>query len=225
MERARQDPDTDRAATLAELSRLAAHELRNALSVVYSAVRLLSREQAPDERAAVLQALGEEADRMARLADALSDAAREDERELVALPLHEIVRAAGARAGAALAMELPPPVVTVRGDGPRLESALAGILACALGAGASLVRVRREVAADGTRVALMLDADSGVVGDDLIALRPASGLVPVGRPALAMAVARRSVELMGGRLALSRNGDGGLRAVVDLPLAGGAGEV
>jgi signal transduction histidine kinase len=135
----------------------ASHELRTPLTALMGNVEYLARHGASPELVAELEA---DAQRLGRLADDLLILAREEAAPPVAerVRLDELARAAAAE-DAAIAVDAPE-AVSVRGDRPALERALANLLDNARRYGPPGGRVSVEVREDGF-VATLAVADEG----------------------------------------------------------------
>jgi signal transduction histidine kinase len=152
----------------------ASHELRTPLAVLRTEVQLALRgERDAHELRAALESVGQEADRLSRLADDLLVLARSDQGQLPIRPepldTAELLRAAAARAGAGgrqVITEENGDGLVVAADPDRAAQALDNLLANALNHGKGDVRLSAR--ADGGRVQLHVTDQGEGFSDELL---------------------------------------------------------
>jgi signal transduction histidine kinase len=201
------------------------HEVGDLLQTVYAAVAILKERLPADcqtERRILTDMRGR-AEACRELLDTVHDMVCPIALTIEEVDLEELIRAAAARAETryprvALRLELSP-IPTLQGD-PRRLAQLAAVLladACSVAAGTVICRVRPgpsanevtwEVIDDGPGV----PADQGDLLFNLLTTTPHGHLGP------GLALARRLVELHGGRLSAGNRREGGFRVEATLPL-------
>lgn len=220
-----------------------AHELRNPLASLSSAVESLGRVDEPDLRRQLAAIAAHDVQRIGRLITEIADASRIDA-ELsrapfapvdLALLAAQVVGARGARTGAARD-EVRSPIRFARGEGPalvrgdalRLERVLDNLLdnAVSFSPPGGVVevrvwsdegRVRLSVTDDGPGIA---PAERDKVFERFHSVRPADEAFG-GHSGLGLAIARTIAEAHDGTLTIVDRPDGaaGAQLVLDLPLA------
>jgi signal transduction histidine kinase len=212
-----------RGEAMSRMAAVAAHEIRNPLGIIRTAVELV-RERAgpalePRNRANLEDVLGE-VERLRRLTDDLLDLSAD--RAVAALPveLGEVV-AEAVRGSAALHPELAvrhtlPALPRVPADARRLRQVLANLLDNAAHAGARTVEVSARVS-DGHVELAVRDDGKGIPAELRDRLFEAFATGREGGTGLGLAVSRRLVELHGGSLALLPDEGPGAAFVITLP--------
>jgi signal transduction histidine kinase len=212
-------------AQLGELSAGLAHEQRNSLATLRGYLTLIER--APDEESITdyLEEIRRESDHLQRvLEDFLSFArpgsVRHEEVDLAAIARRaaldpaldgfevEVISEAGEDAA-------------IKGDAQLLERAVRNLLHNAAEAerGAGLegpLRVRLEASADGPTLSIE-DRGPGLPAEVRERLFQPFATGRAGGVGLGLALARRIVDLHGGRLTLEDRGEGGTRATISIP--------
>ena len=207
----------------------ASHQLRTPLTALR--LRLESLEEpADDGDRDQLDAAIEETHRLQRLVDGLLTLARAD---TTTMPLVTVDVAAIARerclTWSPLAAER---AITLRYDGPRsaaatavdgaLEQILDNLVANALDASPDGTAITITLGADPSGLVLSVDDQGpGMTDDQLLRAKDRFWRAPEARPGgtgLGLAIIEQLARQSGGTLQLSRNGDGGLRAALALPV-------
>ncbi len=221
-----------------EFLAMVGHELRNPLSAVTTAARLLSRpEPTPAQRGHAVAIIERQASHLKRLVDDLLDVTRlltgkislsrqpVDLAQVVAQSC-ETLRAVGATARHQVEVHCDP--VPVDGDPMRLEQVVSNLIGNALRYTPAGGRVRITVDRSDDQRARLCVEDNGI-GIDATLLpqvfeRFVQGKHPLNRLAgglgIGLAITRHIVELHGGSIALHSAGtDCGTLAIVLLPLS------
>jgi len=209
---------------MSRMAAVAAHEIRNPLGIIRTAVELV-RERAgqglePRSRAHLEDVLGE-VERLRRLTEDFLDLSADRTVEPLPVELGEIV-AEAARGSAALHPELVvrhalPPLPPIPADARRLRQVLANLLDNAAHAGAREVEIGAAVR-DG-RVELAVRDDGRGIPEELKErLFEAFATGREGGTGLGLAVSRRLVELHGGTLTLVPGKGPGAAFLITLPM-------
>ncbi len=219
-----------------------AHELKNPLSSLRSAVETLSLDPTPAQRERLFQIIKQDVDRLDRLISDISNASRidaemsRDEAEsfdlvdLLAV-LVEVHRARHGETGPELRLELavPGPLV-IEGLSSRMAQVFENLLTNAYSFSPPGGVVRLTLARDGAQAVLMVDDEGPGVPDDgadriferFYSARPAGERF--GRHSgLGLSISRQIVEAHGGRIDVGNRRDEaglvlGARFVVRLPI-------
>jgi signal transduction histidine kinase len=228
------EPGRDAGAPLPEwLSRLA-HDLRNPITPMRSAVQLLQLGQLPPELAPdLLRTLDRQIDFLLRLIDDVADLVKiergtfalnvgaSDLGAMVSAAVARHARRGGSKAAAPVVVDAPPEPLRVRADEVRMRQLLETLLGCLSESGdAALPASVQLLRADGQAVVRIADGGRPL-GPNTCLEFLASGELPQDVAALSMSylVARRLVELHGATVALV---DGGRALELRLPLADAA---
>lgn len=216
---------------VAELSASMAHEIRNPLASIRSAVEQLAGSQPPseDDREALRRLVSRESERLSRLLSDFIEFAGLGEVAGAPVPLAEALRKAirmveehpDAR-GAGVRIELAPdlPDLEVRGDPELLHRAFTNLIlngAQAAGAG-GWVRISVARRGDQARVAIE-DSGAGIASDIAGRIFDPFFSTRRGGGGLGLAIVHRVVEAHRGAIELETGGDHGARFLLDLPLA------
>jgi signal transduction histidine kinase len=233
----REAAQRERLSSLGRLSTVVAHEVRNPLMIIKSAVRSLRRQPSP-EVATIAASIDEEVSRLNRVVTDVLDFARPIQFDLAPADLVEICRDAAhaAQAGtddvpvAIEAAEGRAPVVT---DAERLRTVLVNVLSNAQQA----VRARGD---QGLRSPIRLqttrnpsggwrievaDRGAGISRDDLPRLFEPFFTTRRTGSGLGLALARNIVEGLGGSIAIDSTAGVGTIVCIDVPERAAAQEV
>ena len=223
----REAAQRERLSSLGRLSAVVAHEIRNPLMNIRSAVRALHHDSAP----AVVEAahsIDEEVRRLDRVITGVLDFARPIQFFLADADLVEICRDAAAAAGvegdaARVTLELPSEPVAIVTDVDRLRAVLVNVLANAQQAVAARQprapgRIVLSVAfSPGWRRIAITDNGCGIAAADLPRLfEPFFTTRPTGS-GLGLPIARNIVEGLGGTITIDSRPDAGTRVSMDFP--------
>jgi signal transduction histidine kinase len=228
----REAAQRERLSSLGRLSTVVAHEIRNPLMIIKTALRSLKQDpvQSPQVRAAVAD-IDEEVARLNRIVSEVLDFARPIKFELGPVDLNALAedaaRAVGATEGPAveirpeLASNLPP-VVT---DGERLRLVLVNILTNARHAvlarldrpGPGAIRLITSVTAGG-RIALEVrDQGVGIAAEDLTRVFDPFFTTRRTGTGLGLAISRNIIEGLGGTIGVSSRPGSGTDVRLELP--------
>ena len=222
----------ERLSSLGRLSTVVAHEVRNPLMIIKSAVRSLREHQSPDV-VEVAANIDEEVQRLNRLVSDVLDFAKPIRFELAAADLTEICRAAAQAAKLAdddvpVGLEIPAAPITITTDAERLRAVLVNVLNNAQEAvrarGAdrppgALIRLRVVQRPPATWRIEVIDRGLGIPGEDLGRLFEPFFTTRRGGSGLGLAIARNVVEGLGGSIAVDSRVNVGTTVRIDLPEA------
>jgi two-component system sensor histidine kinase PilS (NtrC family) len=232
----------ERLEAVAELSASLAHEIKNPLASIRSAVEQISKPTLANEDRALLQRLVvSESDRLARLLTQFLEFSglRMGKRELV--DVRDVARDCVALArqhperpeGVEIELHLPNDPQRVRGDRDLLHRAVFNLVLNALqfaGEGGKVtVRVRRHTRVGGVLLRDMIrlsvgDTGPGVAPEDIPRIFDPFYTRRRGGSGLGLAVVHRAVAAHEGTVLVERSRAGGAEFVVDLPRLAPAGK-
>jgi signal transduction histidine kinase len=227
----REASQRERLSSLGRLSTVVAHEIRNPLMIIKSAIRNLRKETSPDV-VAVAENIDEEVQRLNRVVTGVLDFARPIRFELAAADLVQICRDAAQAAQAGPddvpvhldASDAQAPLVT---DAERVRSVLVNVLANAQqavkSASASPVRgqppieLRAWAASPGRWRIDIKDRGPGIARDDLPRLFEPFFTTRRTGSGLGLAIARNIIEGLGGTIAIDSRLNVGTTVRIELP--------
>jgi PAS domain S-box-containing protein len=230
----------ERLEAVAELSASLAHEIKNPLASIRSAVEQIAKPQLGSEDRARLERLVlAESDRLSRLLSEFldfSDVAmvrrqRLDLAQLVSDALALVRQHPDRREGVEIVLDLPAEPVWVEGDPDLLHRAVFNLALNGVQFtpphGTVSVRLRRHTPAAGVPprpVARLVvrDQGPGVAAEDVPRIFDPFYPRRPGGTGLGLAIVHRSLEAHGGAVEVEQAPDGGAEFIVDLPLAQGA---
>jgi signal transduction histidine kinase len=222
----------ERLSSLGRLSTVVAHEVRNPLMIIKSAVRSLREHQSPDV-VEVAANIDEEVQRLNRVVSDVLDFARPIRFEMAPADLGEICRAAAQAAKLAdddvpVGLEIPAAPITITTDAERLRAVLVNVLNNAQEA----VRARGADRPSGALIRLrvvqrppanwrieVIDRGLGIPAEDLGRLFEPFFTTRRGGSGLGLAIARNVVEGLGGSIAVDSRVNVGTTVRIDLPEA------
>jgi PAS domain S-box-containing protein len=217
-----------------------AHELRNPLAPILTAVELIRLRQPPDEAVRRASAIiARQTAHLTRLVDDLLDVSRITmgtiQLRLEPLDLAEVargaveaVRAQLDAAGLTLELQAPEPPPAVRGDATRLAQCLTNLLGNAIKFTPAGGRIRLSVAQDGPMAVIeVADSGAGIAADNLerifemfVQEHPSGWLGSTGL-GVGLALTRKLVALHGGSVHAASAGPGqGSTFRIELPALG-----
>jgi signal transduction histidine kinase len=233
----REAAQRERLSSLGRLSAVVAHEVRNPLMIIKSAVRSLRRQPTP-EVATIAASIDEEVSRLNRVVTDVLDFARPIQFDLAPADLVDICRDA-AHAAQAGADDVPVALETGEGHAPivtdadRLRTVLVNVLSNAQQA----VRARGDQGprspirlqttrnpAGGWRIEVA-DRGAGISRDDLPRLFEPFFTTRRAGSGLGLALARNIVEGLGGSIAIDSTAGVGTIVRIDVPERAAAQEV
>ncbi|HET7217809.1 MAG TPA: ATP-binding protein [Vicinamibacterales bacterium] len=223
----------ERLLSLGRLSTVVAHEIRNPLMIIRTALRSLRNPSlSPDEARAAVTDIDEETARLNRLVSEVLDFAKPIKFELAPADLNALCEDA-AKAAASGAPEIPirlrldrtlPPVVT---DAERLRLALVNVLTNArhaVAASASAdslqdpITLRTRRLARGRVTIEVADQGTGIATEDLSRVFDPYFTTRRTGTGLGLAISRNIVEGLGGTIAMSSRTGTGTEVRIELPL-------
>jgi signal transduction histidine kinase len=228
----------ERLASLGRLSTVIAHEIRNPLMIIKTAIRTLRHEEIPEaERGEALRDIDGEVVRLNRLVDDVLDFARPIQYDYAPVDLNQICQAAanGAMAGetrADVRLVLDPALPRVVTDGERLHGVLVNLLTNARHAldarptpgpagsrtdgGADLELVTQRGAV-GRVVIIVRDRGTGIEAENLPRVWAPYFTTRRGGTGLGLAIARNVVDGLGGSIAIESRPTAGTEVRIELP--------
>jgi signal transduction histidine kinase len=230
----------ERLASLGRLSTVIAHEIRNPLMIIKTAVRTLRQGGTPDEWKEALGDIDGEIARLNRLVNDVLDFARPIRFEYAPADINAICRAS---AGAAMAgdpeveprLSLDPALPVVVTDGDRLHSVLVNVLTNARDAlkarrvderklhpsrnGDPLLEVVTELRPGGRIAILIRDRGTGIQPEDLPRVADPYFTTKRGGTGLGLAIAKNILDGLGGTLTVESQAGEGTLVRLELPAA------
>ena len=219
----------ERLAALGELSAVVAHEVRNPVTVIFSAVSALRKQPASDDASTLLDIVNEEAERLKRVVGELLDFARPRDLSVDDVSPSNLVEGAAEAALAAhggtehVEIETENDLPELTGDEQLLRQALINLITNALQAAGRTSNVRVRIHADHRqRAAVAFDvSDDGAgipkeVADKMFTpffTTRASGT------GLGLAIVRRIAEAHGGEITWQPGKDRGVTFTLRVPTA------
>jgi len=229
----REATQRERLSSLGRLSTVIAHEIRNPLMIIKTALRSLRREEATHEHVgSAARDIDEEVTRLNRIVTEVLDFARPIKFDLAPASLNALAedaaRAASAGDGhAAVRLDLDPEVPPLRTDGERLRQALVNVLGNAMQAvaaaspapnGGDAIRLR-TVRLDSRHVAVMVaDRGVGIAPEDLPRVFDPYFTTRRTGTGIGLAITRNIIEGLGGRITVSSERDRGTEVRIELPV-------
>jgi signal transduction histidine kinase len=230
----REAAQRERLSSLGRLSTVVAHEIRNPLMIIKTALRRLRGSSVtPEELHAAVADIDEEAARLNRLVSEVLDFAKPIKFELAPADINALcedaARAAGSDApGARIRLELDralPPIVT---DAERLRLALVNILtnACHAVSGRpepaearDPIRLRTSRRGSDRVVIEVRDQGMGIAGEDLSRVFDPYFTTRRTGTGLGLAISKNIVEGLGGSIGVSSREGAGTDVRIELPFA------
>jgi two-component system sensor histidine kinase HydH len=229
----REATQRERLSSLGRLSTVVAHEIRNPLMIIKTALRTLRRDDATHEQVRnATRDIDEEVTRLNRIVTEVLDFARPIKFDVGTANVNglaeDAVRAAGAGDGRVpVRLDLDPGIPPITTDGERLRQALVNILGNAMQA----MTAASPSEADGTAIRLQtarLDArhlaitvsDNGVgiAAEDLPRIFDPYFTTRRTGTGIGLAISRNIIEGLGGRITVASERDRGTEVRIELPL-------
>ena len=216
----------ERLTALGRLSTVIAHEIRNPLMIIKSALHSLRQPGvAPDAVSEAVTDIDEEVVRLNRIVNEVLDFARPIQFELSRVDVNALCRESAGAAlasgpGPAIGLDLDSALSTITTDPGRLRIALVNLL----------VNARHAVNGDGGTVSLtsramaafvritVADDGKGIAGADLARVFDPYFTTKRGGTGLGLPIAKNIVEGLGGTLGVSSTPGRGTDIIIDLPL-------
>ncbi|HEU0108186.1 MAG TPA: ATP-binding protein, partial [Vicinamibacteria bacterium] len=228
----------ERLASLGRLSTVIAHEIRNPLMIIKTAIRTLRHHEIPEvERGEALRDIDGEVVRLNRLVEDVLDFARPIQYEYASVDLNQICRAAATRAMAGeprreVRLKLDPELPGVVTDGDRLQGVLVNLLTNARHAldarlvggptgsrpegGVDLELVTQR-GTPGRVVIIVRDRGVGIEAENLPRVWEPYFTTRRGGTGLGLAIARNVVDGLGGCIAIESGPGAGTEVRIELP--------
>lgn len=218
----REASEREKLSSLGRLSTVIAHEVRNPLMIIKSALHALTDPQATrhDVRAAADDIEGEVA-RLNRIVTDVLDFARPIAFELAAVDINEVAAEAAkavAAGGAAIRLLLDPRVPPIVTDAERLRQTMINVLANAQDAGGTAGTVTLSTApSEGGAVIAISDTGPGIPLEALPRIFDPYFTTKRTGTGIGLAIARNIVDGLGGRIAAESEAGAGTRITIVLP--------
>ena len=226
----REAAQRERLSSLGRLSTVVAHEIRNPLMIIKSAVRSLRQHPSTDVTD-VAANIDEEVQRLNRVVTDVLDFAKPIRFDHAPADLGEICRAAAQAASIGpdavqVALEIPDGGIPVTTDAERLRAVLVNVLNNAQEAvhargadraGGSAIRLRVARRTPGDWRIEVIDRGLGIPAEDLARLFEPFFTTRRGGSGLGLAIARNIVEGLGGTIAVESRVNSGTTVRIDLP--------
>jgi signal transduction histidine kinase len=215
----------ERLTALGRLSTVIAHEVRNPLMIIKSALHSLRQPGvAPEVIREAITDIDEEVVRLNRIVNEVLDFARPIQFELSRVDVNALCRESAGAAlasgpGAPIAMELDPTLSTMTTDPGRLRIALVNLLVNARHAvhgNGGQVTLSSRSGAESVRIAVT-DGGTGIATPDLAKVFDPYFTTKRGGTGLGLPIAKNIVEGLGGTLAVSSTPGNGTEITIDLP--------
>jgi signal transduction histidine kinase len=225
----REAAQRERLSSLGRLSTVIAHEIRNPLMIIKSAVRSL-RQHASTDVTDVAANIDEEVQRLNRVVSDVLDFAKPIRFELAPADLGDICRAAAQAAQIApdavpVTLELPAGPIPMTTDAERLRAVLVNVLnnaqeavrARGSGGTGALIRLRVLRQPPKTCRIEIIDRGLGIPAEDQARVFEPFFTTRRGGSGLGLAIARNVIEGLGGTIAVESRVNSGTTVRMDLP--------
>jgi signal transduction histidine kinase len=229
----REATQRERLSSLGRLSTVVAHEIRNPLMIIKTALRSLRRDDAaPEQVQGAARDIDEEVTRLNRIVTEVLDFARPIKFELAPASLNllaeDAVRAASAADGhTAVRLDLDPAVPAMRTDGERLRQVLVNVLGNAMQAVAAATPETTDNASISLRTSrvdprhvlvTVADRGVGIAPEDLPRVFDPYFTTRRTGTGIGLAISRNIIEGLGGRITVSSERDRGTEVRIELPV-------
>ena len=215
----------ERLTALGRLSTVIAHEVRNPLMIIKSALHSLRQPgAAPEVVREAITDIDEEVVRLNRIVNEVLDFARPIQFELSRVDINALCRESAGAAlasgpGSAIAMELDPALATMTTDPGRLRIALVNLLVNARHAvhgSNGHVTLSSRASGESVRISVA-DGGTGIAAHDLAKVFDPYFTTKRGGTGLGLPIAKNIVEGLGGTLTVSSAPGKGTDITIDLP--------
>jgi signal transduction histidine kinase len=227
----REATQRERLSSLGRLSTVVAHEIRNPLMIIKSAVRTLRREDVnPEQVRAVARDIDEEIARLNRIVAEVLDFARPIKFDLAPTDLNALARDAVKAADAGIAqakikLDLDSSIPDLTTDAERLRQALVNIVGNAIQAVDSrdlhdgeLIRLRTAKLTPRRVAITVTDKGTGIAPEDLPRVFDPFFTTRRTGTGIGLAISRNIIEGLGGRITVSSERNRGTEVRIELPL-------
>jgi signal transduction histidine kinase len=216
----------ERLTALGRLSTIIAHEVRNPLMIIKSALHSLRQPgAAPAAVSEAIADIDEEVVRLNRIVNEVLDFARPIRFELSRVDVNALCRESAGAAlasgpGAAIALDLDPGLASITTDPGRLRIALVNLLVNArhaVNGKDGSVSLTSRASASSVRI-VVADEGIGIAGADLARVFDPYFTTKRGGTGLGLPIAKNIVEGLGGTLGVSSTPDKGTEIILELPV-------
>jgi signal transduction histidine kinase len=222
----------ERLSSLGRLSTVVAHEIRNPLMIIKTALRRLRGANVkPEELHAAVADIDEETARLNRLVSEVLDFAKPIKFELAPADLNALCEDAARAAGSdtpdiPIRLDLDPSALTIVTDAERLRLALVNVLSNARDAvsghpaaleGGDPIRLRTRNHGPGRVVIDVEDQGMGIAGEDLGRVFDPYFTTRRTGTGLGLAISKNIVEGLGGTISVSSRQGLGTQVRIELP--------
>jgi signal transduction histidine kinase len=225
----REAAQRERLSSLGRLSTVVAHEIRNPLMIIKTALRTLRREDAqPAQVQAAAKDIDEEISRLNRIVSEVLDFARPIKFELGATDpnalAQDAVRAAAAGdARVPIRLDLDPTLRTVTTDAERLRQTLLNILGNAIQAVGTTplpdaIRLKTTRLDSRHWAIVVSDKGAGIPPEDLPRIFDPFFTTRRTGTGIGLAISRNIIEGLGGRITVASERDRGTDVRIELPV-------
>jgi len=229
----REAAQRERLSSLGRLSTVIAHEIRNPLMIIKTALRALRREEATTPQiGSAAHDIDEEVSRLNRIVTEVLDFARPIKFDFAPASLNALaedaVRAASAADGQApIRLDLDPDIPPLTTDGERLRQALVNILGNAIQAVASAppsaangasIRLRTTLVDPRHVSVTVADRGIGIAPEDLPRVFDPYFTTRRTGTGIGLAISRNIIEGLGGRITVASERDRGTEVRIELPV-------
>lgn len=221
----------ERLSSLGRLSTVIAHEVRNPLMIIKTALHALRQpELSPTGLREAVADIDGEAARLNRIVNEVLDFARPIQFELAPVDVNAVCResaaAAQASPGAAVDVRLDPSLPLITADAERLRIALVNVIVNARDAVDAHSRVQLWTERAGGSVAIVVaDRGAGIDRANLVRVFDPYFTTKRGGTGLGLPIAKNIVEGMGGTITVESEPEHGTVIRIDLPLETPAGRL
>lgn len=224
----REAAQRERLLSLGRLSTVIAHEIRNPLMIIKSAIRPLRREPGPPDPRRIADDIEEEVTRLNRIVSEVLDFARPIRLELAPVALNEICRSAAlavwaGEPGWSADLDLDPALGTIVTDAERLRQALVNVFgnarqAAEASGGSPRVAIRSALLGTTARITVR-DNGPGIPPDAVPQVFDPFFTTKRTGSGIGLAITRNIIEGLGGTIGVAASDARGTQFVVELPLS------
>jgi signal transduction histidine kinase len=232
----REAAQRERLSSLGRLSTVVAHEIRNPLMIIKTALRSLKQAPGqPEQLRSAIADIDEEVARLNRIVSEVLDFARPIKFELAPVDLNALcedaVRAVRATdpSGPAVRLDLDPALPSITTDGERVRLALVNLLTNARHAvlarpatapvNGEPIRLATHNGPNGRAVVEVADQGTGIAAEDVGRVFDPYFTTRRTGSGLGLAISRNIIEGLGGTIVLTSRPGSGTQVRIELPIA------